>query len=287
MRKTLDQPKDFWKRLANALRQAYVLPILNSMFFLPRVLRSRKANARFVAEHPGFIPPPAALAYDAFGELNWRGYHDVGIRHARMIGDQIRAYVSSPDIRVCEWGCGPARVIQHLRALDRFSKVELVGTDYNTKTISWCKENFKDIEFHLNRLEPPLPLQSEQFDCVYAISVFTHLSEKMHYLWMQELLRIVKPGGVLIFTTQGDGYVDALLPDERSRYDAGNIVVRGKVEEGKKHYCAFHPPRFITGELLKGHDVLKHLPSPIDYELFQDLWVLRKNGSDRELGSPE
>jgi hypothetical protein len=43
-------------------------------------------------------------------------------------------------------------------------------------------------------------------DCIYAISVFTHLSAELQDLWMKELRRIVRPGGHLLITTHGESF---------------------------------------------------------------------------------
>ncbi len=39
---------------------------------------------------------------------------------------------------------------------------------------------------------------------IHAISIFMHLSETMHYAWINELYRILKKDGILIFTTHGE-----------------------------------------------------------------------------------
>ena len=74
---------------------------------------------------------------------------------------------------VLEIGCGTARVLRNLRW---FSDMQLVGTDLNRKCIDWCRLNLKGIEFHVNDLNPPLKFaENDQFDFVYAQSVFTHI----------------------------------------------------------------------------------------------------------------
>ncbi len=153
----------------------------------------------------------------------------------------------------------------------------LYGADYNRRTIAWCRRNIAGVEFIDNDLSPPLPLPPEQMDCVYALSVFTHLSEAMHDAWRGELARVLRPGGVLILTTHGDCFRDRnLSATEQRDYDAGRLVVRGAVREGKKFYAAFHSPQFVRNRLLAGFDLLAHVPCPRDWALEQDVWVARK-----------
>ncbi len=55
-----------------------------------------------------------------------------------------------------------------------------------------------------NAPEPPLPFPNEHFDVVCCLSVFTHLNEPMQDVWLAELNRIMKPGGVLLVTIFGE-----------------------------------------------------------------------------------
>jgi len=241
------------------------------------VLENRRSNRVFLSEHPDFVPPPAHLAYDAYHHTNWQKYYDLGLRHAELICDLLRELVRGTEIRVCEWGCGPARVIRHLRAIPGFDKIELFGTDCNRRSIEWCQRKVRGVRFLAHSLEPPLPVEDEVFDCVYAISVFTHLSEKMHYAWIEELLRTIKPGGILIFTTQGDFYARGLLPAEKAVYDSGSLVVLSQIREGTKLFEASHPPQFVSGRLLKDHVITKHIDNPVHYQLLQEVWVVEKH----------
>jgi len=264
------------QKVAYYLRKLYILQFVDYFLFLVNVLKTRKINQAFLAEHPDFNPPPSYLAYDAYNHTNWQTYHDMGLRHSELMSDLIKEYIHDQDIKICEWGCGPARVIRHLDNINGYKKIELFGTDYNEKSIAWCKNTFKKLDFLKNELEPPLSLDSNLFDCVYAISIFTHLSEKLHYSWIEELFRILKPEGILIFTTHGDICAKRLLPKEKEKYDSGSLVVKSQIKEGKKHFTTYHPPQFIREKLLKGHAVVKHMKNAFAYQLEQEVWCVKK-----------
>ncbi len=235
------------------------------------MLRERQANANFRSAHPGFVVPPAPLAFDAYGNVNNAAYVASGELHAHMIGDIINTHVSGDDIRICEWGCGPARVVRHLRRYLKQPRVELYATDYNKNTIAWARAHIAGIRFEFNDQTPPLPFRENFFDCVYAISVLTHLSEKSHFEWLKEIGRVVKPGGIIAVTTHGDASAARLLQGEKRRYAAGKVVVRGQVREGKKWYLAYQPAVFMREELLADWDVLDHT----SFTSTQDVWVAR------------
>jgi len=260
----------------NYLRNIRFLQCVDYLMFLFNVFKNRKPNRLFFSEHPDFATPPLYLSYDAYNHTNWRTYYDTGLKHARLIAELINEYISENEIRICEWGCGPARVIRHLNKIDGFDKVEIFGTDYNEKSVRWCKKYINSIQFIKNDLDPPLSLEAELFDCVYAISIFTHLSEPAHYAWIKELFRLVKPKGILIFTTHGDICAKRLLPAEREKYESGCLVIKGHVKEGKKLFLAYQPPQFVKNKLLKDYVIVKHISNTAPYQFEQEVWCARK-----------
>ena len=256
---------------ASLLRRARLLGAADSALYVRSLLRERQANARFRAAHPDFVVPPAHLAFDAYGNVNNEAYVASGEAHARMIADIINRHLSGEEIRVCEWGCGPARVIRHLgRHLNR-SRARLYGTDYNRETIAWASKHLEGIEFLPNELAPPLPFEDGYLDCVYAISVFTHLSERSHFEWINELRRVLRPGGIIAVTTHSDASAARLLAEEGARYAEGKLVVRGQVREGKKWYLAYQPPEFMRDRLLVDWTILGNFP----FSTTQEVWIAR------------
>lgn len=260
--------------LSNLLRRVRLLGIADAGLFAWHALRTSGANRAFRASHPDRPFPPLRLAFDAFGHLDHAAYAATGERDARVLAEIIDRELPG-DVRVCEWGCGPGRVIAPLRRLLGRANVQLVGTDYNERTVAWCRGHLPGIDFRKNDLAPPLPFTAASLDCVYALSVFTHLSEAQHFNWMTELDRVIRPGGLLMVTTHSDAAADRLVPAELERYRAGQLVVRGGVAEGKKWYLAYQPPGFARETLLSGFRVVEHLPAAF-FRGTQDLWVARK-----------
>lgn len=153
---------------------------------------------------------------------------------------------------------------------------EIYGTDYNSQTISWNKNNIKNIFFNCNSLEAKLPYEDAFFDVIYGISIFTHLSEDLHKQWFDELQRILKPGGLLILTLQGEAFQSILSNEEKRKFAKGELVVRGNVQEGHRVYSAFHPEIFVRN-LCSQNEILEHHPSFFSGKnRHQDVWVIRK-----------
>jgi trans-aconitate methyltransferase len=262
--------------IVRILRNTRLLSTFDYLRFVMDVYRNLSSNGQFQTQHPEFVLPPKFLAYDAYASTNAEMYYRSGRELAAYFAELIQKYaVSSAAIKIFEWGCGPARIIRHLPAMFPGQAVDVHGSDYNQRTIKWCQRHVPAITFLSNKLEPPVPCPDGYFDCIYNFSVFTHLSELSHYQWIAELRRMLVPGGILIMTTHGNTSRSHLLESEAHDYDAGNLVVRGKVAEGKRCYVAYHSPEFVSRKLLSGFEILEHISSPtVTYP--QDVWVARK-----------
>jgi ubiquinone/menaquinone biosynthesis C-methylase UbiE len=244
-----------------------------TFFYTLKLLIHWKSNQRFISSHRNFPCPPARLSFDAYDTVNWKAYFDSGVVHTKIIADIIEKNIIVKNIRVCEWGCGPARIIWHLRnTFNNYKNVELYGCDYNQESIAWCLNHIDGIKFFVNGLQPPLPFENDFLDCIYARSVVTHLSEAMNFKWIKELSRVVKFNGLIIITTHGDLTTDRLLVNEKEFYDSGKLVVRGNIKEGEKWYLAYHPSQFVKNELLFGFKIIYHARFS---NTVQDIWAIR------------
>lgn len=72
-------------------------------------------------------------------------------------------------------------------------------------------------------MPPLLPFGKASLDYIVAFSVFSHLDEFMFRCWMDEFRRILKPGGLVMATTQGL-YFFKMCEDARARIAAGQNV---------------------------------------------------------------
>ena len=111
-------------------------------------------------------------------------------RHVGALGDNTR---------VLDFGCGWGRMLRFfLRDVDQSN---LWGVDGSRPLIDACRRTNPWCQFVEGRKMPPSAFASGYFDLVYSYSVFSHLSEAAHRLWLDELLRVLRPGGLLIATT--------------------------------------------------------------------------------------
>jgi SAM-dependent methyltransferase len=263
------------QRALQTARQLGLLHTLEPLRQSWSVIKERAKNAEFRRRNPDFVPPPLAIMHDAYGSVSFAAYWSNGQYLARLLADLIRKHQPTAE-RVLEWGCGPGRIIRHLPTL--LPSAQLFGVDYNKQSIAWCRAAIKNISFAENELSPPLPFAARHFDVIYAVSVLTHLSVAQQVAWIRELRRVAKPNGCVILTTNGEQTTTILLPKERERFWKDGVVIRGRVEDGKRCFLSYHQPAYAREHLFSHFQVIEHAPGlPGAPATEQDIWVLRPN----------
>lgn len=261
-------------RISGFLRQMHLLHLTDYIRYRQQKRQNAAKNRVFLNLHPNVKLPPDYLMYESF-QLDYERYYEGGRKSAEWILGHIARHTDFEGKRILDWGCGPARILRHLPELTQH-KAEYYGTDYNEASIAWNRNNLPGIHFSQNQLSPPLPLPANHFNIIYAISIFTHLSEKMHFAWLEELLRVSQSGAVLALTFQGDAFLPKLTPTETADYKQGKLVVRGQVKEGHRIFSAFHPPVWMQ-RFFQKVDILEHIAGDTtNGKAEQDVWIIRK-----------
>lgn len=103
---------------------------------------------------------------------------------------------------ICEFGVGCGRVARHL---DTPKTSNFLGLDVDSRLIEWCDKSLTNhlpynAAFKVNPFQPPLEQDFAQFDLVYSISVFTHMSPELQEKWLAELTRALCQGGHLLIS---------------------------------------------------------------------------------------
>jgi SAM-dependent methyltransferase len=173
---------------------------------------------------------------------------------------------------ILDFGCGCGRVSRHWQKIGK----RVYGVDYNEKLVAWCQENLPFGHFSTNQLQPPLDFADSTFGLAYALSVFTHLPEEVQLAWIQELSRVIKPGGYLVFTTHGEYYLFDLAPEQKEAFQAGQLVVRFEEEAGTNLCGAFHPLSYVEETLIKGcFELVDFISQGAKGNPRQDIYLLR------------
>ncbi len=262
-------------QISNLLRSFRLIYFTDWIRFYIERFKNKKQNNEFKVKHPDIVLPSDYLLYESF-QLSYSKYYYGGLDTAKWLANHFEKHITLENCNILDWGCGPGRVIRHMpKVIGNNSKY--FGTDYNASSITWCSENLPNISFNTNSIEAQLPYEDNSFDVIYGISIFTHLSEKMHYDWYKELYRVLKPNGIMFLTTHGDNYKAKLTDAEIDKFENGELIERGKVKEGHRTYTAFQPKNFMN-KLFSNATILEHIETVPDGGgwLPQDIWIIRK-----------
>ena len=243
---------------------------------------------------PRRLPPPHGRVHRndvMFHAAGRAGRVDGYLAHGRQAVSQIDAALAGAGCdpseveRVLDLGCGHGRVLRHLRR--RFPAAELVACDVDPEAVSFCAT-----EFGARPLlsSPSLGQVSfDAYDLVWAGSLVTHLPRQGWQDFAAVLGRILRPGGIAVFTAHGpscldhlDAYGPGLQPDGEAL--ARELASDGFAYRRYAHYgpdeeygVAFHTPAFVGASVRSAADDV-HLVSHAagGWGGHQDVYVVRR-----------
>lgn len=264
------------RKIAGSLLNS--LHLLHAGRYVYRKLTGRWKDLIWFISHRGEpapdglpYPPPhlcfsVAASYDPYhffssGEIGAASILDI----LRKNGKEISGFEA-----ILDFGCGCGRIARHWRNLN---KVEIFGTDINPELIKWSRKNLAFTRFSKIGQDSSLDYTDNRFDFIYAVAVFGHFREEFQEYWMNELRRVLKPGGLLLITTKGESRIGELTEKDAERFRSGNIVVIEPECSGANYCLVYHPYSYILNTLAGDMEILYYEPSGSP-DTSQDLYLL-------------
>lgn len=271
------KPLTLKRRIEMVLRKIGLEPLIYYYVFAKDHRKFAAADAVFLAANPQLKLPPARLRFDVIACSQAEYYTTTGKAMAAQMQGVMDKWVSPDATHVCEWGCGPGRILIPLAAMDSSKRRKFIGTDMYPPSIRWAQSvQSEPLAFHLNRMNPPLPLPDHSIDFVYAVSVFTHLSESLTQSWLGEILRVLKPGGIFWFSAHsGQKHLHELTAHQLTLLARGEFVAIDSRHDGSQMYTGIHCPALMKKMIAAaGAEVLEYQPE--GNQKYQDAWIVRK-----------
>jgi ubiquinone/menaquinone biosynthesis C-methylase UbiE len=98
-------------------------------------------------------------------------------------------------IKVLDFGCGDGVMtsfVQH-----EFKNATMYGIDPSSDSIGVAQETFPHIKFSTSQ-GLKIDFEDNFFDLIYAAGTFHHIPFEDHDAYVQEILRVLKPGGIFV-----------------------------------------------------------------------------------------
>jgi SAM-dependent methyltransferase len=254
---------------------------------LMRHPKLREATYRYVdwrdrrrIRRTGFAQlPPATLRFRVHGDLDLYSF----LQSGRQCSQDIRAALATVGKEmtsfrdVLDFGCGCGRTI--IWFSETAESVHFSGTDIDASAIEWCREHLDFASFEVNQPTPPLAYQTDSFDLVYALSVFTHLDEAYQLLWLRELQRLTRPKGFVVVSLHGSYYWSRMAPRQIEEIEQRGMLFLRAPEAMQGlfpdwYQNAYHTKEYVCSTFSTYFDVLGYIPHGLDD--CQDIVVMQK-----------
>lgn len=174
---------------------------------------------------------------------------------------------------ILDFGCGCCRITRHLLPLRE--GVNISASDIDRRAVEWVLTSLPQLDTRLHAPGESLPFGDSQFDLVLAIAVFPLMNLEHQALYLEEIRRVMKTGGILLLTLKGSGRRQELSGEALTTFDNGRPVVIEPRSSGSIYCLAYHPEEFVRNDLSAGFRVLLHQESG-SADTNQDAWLLER-----------
>lgn len=147
---------------------------------------------RFLLGNTSFTDPDHAVHY----------YFEDAARSAERLRGLLydRCGLSGGSFDLLEFAAGYGCLTRHLGSA--LPGCTVTSCDIHTNALVFLREHL-GVPVLASNTVPERLVSERSFDAVFALSFFSHMPARTFTRWMRALASLVRPGGFLIFTTQG------------------------------------------------------------------------------------
>ncbi|MBF0359020.1 MAG: methyltransferase domain-containing protein [Magnetococcales bacterium] len=224
--------------------------------------------------------PPTPLRYRVWGEMDidrfaWGGKHckrDID-NALEKTGKAVSNYSN-----ILDFGCGCGRVFMFMT--NDLKDNNFFGTDIDKDAIDWCRKSFPAYDFKVNNHRPPLDYPSNFFDLVLSVAVFRHLNEADQFIWLQELQRVMEPGGILLLSLHGQFLWKDFPDEERAVLEKEGFLFKQLQDPYHRtifpewYQATYHSREYVMKHYVKYFEIVDYISRGVENET--DLVICRK-----------
>lgn len=133
------------------------------------------------------------------GSSSWEEFVFHSEQITQEVHETLLEFLPAPlsDHRILDFGCGIGRVALKLW---KDAGAPSHGCDINPDAIEYLGQQLPDVDLMVSTYEPPLVYEADFFDLLFSISIWTHLPPELQMPWLEEVHRILKPGGTALIS---------------------------------------------------------------------------------------
>lgn len=157
--------------------------------------------------------------------------YDVSARLQRFSGKHLMPHMPNRnDLTVIDLGCGTGFFTELLSS----SYERVIGVDISSKMLAFTKQHRSDDITLVAGDAFKMPFIDNSIDCIYSNLVIQWCNPLEHAL--AELFRVLKPGGLFVFSTLVDGTLFELKSSWRQVDDDQHVIDFKTTQELEAHF---------------------------------------------------
>jgi len=141
----------------------------------------------------------AALSVSQYFAVALQQYHTMRQISRRVFGERR-------DLRVLDFACGYGRLLRFL--VHSLPKEQIWASDIQVDAVDYVRDRF-GVHAVPSTAAPEDFELDRRFDMIWVASLFSHLPEPLFQRWLKRLSELLAPGGILCFSTHGEGLLPA------------------------------------------------------------------------------
>ena len=143
----------------------------------------------------------------------------------------IADIVSSGD-KILDFGCGNGRLLEIIGKRN----IEYQGVDVSSGLVEKAKEKYPHFKDRFSKIEaePSLPFPENYFNVIFSLAVFHHFPKEYQKIRLQELCRLLKPGGKIVLTVWNLNQENILASKKWEAISDDEVYISFENNEGEK-----------------------------------------------------
>lgn len=143
----------------------------------------------------------------------------------------VREYQLPRNLNILDFGSGVGNSVPFFRK--HLPDAYLTCLDVSQKSLDIAKNLYGDIAEYKLFDGNAIPLQDDSYDLAFAACVFHHIPHDEHVFLFKEILRILKPGGMLVVFEHNPLNPLTVHAVNTCPFDENAVLIRAKVMESR------------------------------------------------------